>query len=158
MKKVSKVLAFILGGAMACLSFGSINVSAESLGDLNDDGIINMMDVTILQGYLCGTCDIVHHGAADVDDDGVITMADLSKFMKYMSGTVHFTGDPSCIHVPSLDENRLYIKHSYKTNSNLIYQLNSNQNMLYLEDAIMPYADNLDNRVRTTDTAVVQIP
>ena len=154
----SAVTAFCMMAAMA-VPFGSASITADAAawrcGDLNGDGVVNSIDATILQGYLYGRYDITHHGTADLDFDGAITMADLSRLSKYLVGSISLPTTANNITAPQM-ESRSYVLHDYRTNSDSYYYLNGNVSV-FSEDGISPYADNIDDRVRATDTSVVQV-
>ena len=49
------------------------------LGDVNDDGAVDIADVPVLIDYLLGsTPSPIRHAAADVDNDGVVNVADIA--------------------------------------------------------------------------------
>ena len=48
-------------------------------GDVNNDGMVDIMDVTALINYLLkGEADGINLGAADVNDNGHVEISDLS--------------------------------------------------------------------------------
>jgi len=52
------------------------------LGDINEDGIVNVMDATALIGaYLKGTTDSLQQSIADVNHDGVINVMDATEII-----------------------------------------------------------------------------
>ena len=52
------------------------------LGDVNEDGIVNVMDATALIGaYLKGTTDNLQQSVADVNQDGVINVMDATEII-----------------------------------------------------------------------------
>lgn len=56
---------------------GSITVYS-SLGDVNKDGVINVVDVILLRRYLVGGYEVViDESTADMNGDGIITIADV---------------------------------------------------------------------------------
>ena len=56
---------------------GSITVD-NSIGDVNDDGVVDVADVITLRRYLAGGYGVtIDEVAADIDDDGYITVADV---------------------------------------------------------------------------------
>ena len=54
----------------------------ELLGDVNEDGVVNVMDATMLIGaYLQGTTDQLNANIADVNRDGVINVMDATEII-----------------------------------------------------------------------------
>lgn len=70
----------------------SITMTAVLLGDVNQDGIVNIDDVTTLNLYLLDSekNPISENGllAADVAEDGIINLADAGLIMNYVNGIV----------------------------------------------------------------------
>jgi hypothetical protein len=64
------------------------NVSAGFIyGDVNDDGNVNLIDISILSRYVAGWPDYtVNEQAADVNNDGVINMIDISILTRHIGG------------------------------------------------------------------------
>lgn len=63
---------------------GSITVVNE-IGDVNDDGIVDVADVIVLRRYLAGGYDVViDEFAADMDGDGHITVADVVLLRRFL--------------------------------------------------------------------------
>jgi len=64
---------------------------ADSIGDLNDDGIINILDLTLLERYIAGLSvstplsDIEFRRRADINGDGVINMLDVTALEKLIA-------------------------------------------------------------------------
>lgn len=60
------------------------------LGDVNNDGIINVMDVTALQMYIAGmlTLDDKINLRADVNFDGTISINDVTTIQNYTAGVM----------------------------------------------------------------------
>ena len=56
-------------------------------GDVNDDGSINIADVTSILSILAGNqSDALIREAADVNDDGAINVADVTSVLSIMAG------------------------------------------------------------------------
>jgi hypothetical protein len=56
---------------------GSVTVD-NSIGDVNDDGVVDVADVITLRRYLAGGYGVtIDESASDMDDDGYITVADV---------------------------------------------------------------------------------
>ena len=63
---------------------GSITV-INLIGDVNDDGVVDVADVIVLRRYLAGGYDVeIDEDAADMDEDGNITVADLVLLRRYL--------------------------------------------------------------------------
>lgn len=56
------------------------------VGDVNDDGAINMLDATRLLKYLGGQQVTITLGACDADGSGVVDMLDMTRLLKYLAG------------------------------------------------------------------------
>ncbi len=59
-------------------------------GDVNGDGIINQMDLTMIQKHIIGKIELnaKQFEAADLNDDGKISLLDLSILRKYLDGDI----------------------------------------------------------------------
>jgi hypothetical protein len=92
MKRIAALgLALLL--LFGCLTvFAAADASAElqamkPVGDVNEDGVRNAKDVTILRRYLAGGYGItVTDGAADVNKDGAISAKDVTFLRRYLAG------------------------------------------------------------------------
>ena len=65
---------------------GTVKITNYLPGDVNDDGTVNMKDVTTLQRYIVGWNVKINVKAANCDGNGEITMKDLSLLQRYISG------------------------------------------------------------------------
>ena len=66
---------------------GSITVKNYTIGDVNDDEVINMKDVTMLRRYVVGGYNVtLNEDAADVNCDGIINMKDVTMLRRYVVG------------------------------------------------------------------------
>ncbi len=65
---------------------GSITVKNYTIGDVNDDGTINMKDVTLLRRGVIGGYGVTLNEAADVNCDGVTNMKDVTILRRYVIG------------------------------------------------------------------------
>ena len=65
------------------LYYINLETSAQALlGDVNEDGVVNVMDATMLIGaYLMGTTDQLPQDVADVNHDGVINVMDATEII-----------------------------------------------------------------------------
>lgn len=91
-KSMSVLLALAL--TMTAFIANTVTVSAAEetkivLGDVNNDGIINMDDVTDIQRYVAGLIDFTDNQlkAANVyDKDDAITINDVTELQRYLAG------------------------------------------------------------------------
>ena len=65
---------------------GSVEVQKHIAGDINNDGKVNMKDVTRLHQYINGWDVTVVESAADVNGDGKVNMKDLTRLHQYING------------------------------------------------------------------------
>ena len=65
---------------------GSIEVKKHIAGDINNDGKVNMKDVTRLHQYINGWDVTVVESAIDVNGDGKVNMKDLTRLHQYING------------------------------------------------------------------------
>ena len=66
---------------------GNITVINFTPGDVNDDGRINVVDVTMLRRYIAGGYGInINEAAADVNDDGRINIVDVTMLRRFIAG------------------------------------------------------------------------
>ena len=65
-------------------------------GDVNNDGVVNMLDLIILELYLEGIISDINRNAADVHFDGVVNMFDLIILELYLNGQI-----PTLPHMPN---------------------------------------------------------
>ncbi len=64
---------------------GSITVD-ELVGDVNNDGIVDVADVITLRRYMSSGYDVtINFDQADMNDDGIITMADIVMLRRYIT-------------------------------------------------------------------------
>ena len=74
----------------------------RGVGDINDDGKINIVDLTQLQKYSGGLIELSPKALkrADVNLDGTVNIADQTAFQKYLGGILPYlpikTGDYNC--------------------------------------------------------------
>lgn len=65
---------------------GSITI-VNTVGDVNDDGVVDVADVIVLRRYLAGGYEVViDEFAADMDHDGYITVADVVLLRRFLVG------------------------------------------------------------------------
>ncbi len=65
---------------------GSISVKNYTIGDINDDGIINIKDITILARGIAGGYGVVLGKSADVNGDDIINTKDITILSRYIAG------------------------------------------------------------------------
>ena len=80
----------------AKITFGNGNTTltdatihcAVKLGDLNDDGTINLADLTLLTRHLADWTDYaeINEDAADINEDGQVSLADLTYLTRALAG------------------------------------------------------------------------
>ncbi len=65
--------------------------SAQMLGDVNNDGVIDIRDVVLVQRYILGyqTLTAAQLTAADVNGDGVVNVIDANLIMQFVQGHIH---------------------------------------------------------------------
>lgn len=68
------------------MEIGAIMVNSCLLGDVNDDGKINMRDVVLLQQVVNGWNVIYNKDAADYNGDGKINMRDIVALQQHING------------------------------------------------------------------------
>ena len=78
-------------------------VSSQTLGDVNFDGSVNVLDVIIVQRYILGiqTLTPAQFIAADVNGDGYVNIVDANLIMQYVQGYIH-SFPTQHLHVPAL--------------------------------------------------------
>lgn len=101
-----------------------IEISAEKLGDINSDGVINNLDKKILVDYLNNKDNSVgFNKAADVNGDGKVDNGDLNKFRFYLGGVTSIDGYV-CPNSYELDNNKC-IKYELATKISNNYEVGS---------------------------------
>ena len=71
---------------------GKVTVVNYQLGDVNDDGVINAKDITLLRRYISGSYGVtITEAAADVNKDGIINAKDITLLRRYISGSYGVT-------------------------------------------------------------------
>lgn len=76
-------------GAVRSAAFTAISSSAPTTlpGDVDDNGVLNIADVTVLIDYLLNNDTVINGGNADVDGNGTINIADVTALIdKLLSG------------------------------------------------------------------------
>lgn len=76
-----------LDSIVVVLENGSVSVINYIPGDVNNDGVVNGKDVTLIRRYNAGGYDVtINEAAADVNDDGVINGKDVTTIRRYIAG------------------------------------------------------------------------
>lgn len=89
----------IICASLALLSLSTALLSspvnaAPKMGDVNLDGIINVVDVSLTQQYLTGNKKIKFYPAyADFDRSGILDINDISLLQQYLSKSIIVYGD-----------------------------------------------------------------
>lgn len=65
---------------------GCVTILNYIPGDVNEDGVVNGKDVTLIRRYNAGTAVSFNEAAADVNDDGVINGKDVTLIRRYNAG------------------------------------------------------------------------
>ncbi len=65
---------------------GSVTVKSYTIGDINDDGIINIKDITLLRRGVVGGYGVTLNEAADVNCDGIANIKDITIIRRYVIG------------------------------------------------------------------------
>ncbi|MFW5996134.1 MAG: glycosyl hydrolase [Halanaerobiaceae bacterium] len=84
MKKINILIFTIL----FIFSLASVT-GAASLGDVNEDGSINSLDISILNSYLLGNETSISISATDVDNSGDVNSTDFSLLINYINGGIN---------------------------------------------------------------------
>jgi hypothetical protein len=97
-----KAALFLLAIVVLLVMFAPA-VSAQMLGDVNNDGAVNVLDVILVQRYILGiqTLTTAQRTAADVDGDGQVTIIDANLIMQYTQGYIN-SFPTQYLHAPSL--------------------------------------------------------
>lgn len=106
---VLMAMAVFAGGVVLNSEIISVNstVSAELLGDLNSDGIVNADDVSLLQNYLVNKADISSGVSMDLNNDNTVNVFDLINLKRIAISTS--ASDVNYIH---LNENYISVEGS----------------------------------------------
>lgn len=91
-KTFKKIISMACIGAIMC-SLSTVDTSALTrrlYGDVNNDGIINREDVTLIQEYLVDAVEFDKYQliAADVDADGEVSIMDATLIQKLIEGLI----------------------------------------------------------------------
>ena len=54
------------------------------VGDVNNDGVVNVSDVTALIGFVLGNDVVINEQAADMSGDGILNVADVTQLISYI--------------------------------------------------------------------------
>lgn len=90
--KTLKATVFLLSLLISISSFSDTvlinNISAKEIsvrGDVNNDGMINILDMILLKSHLNENNQQIDNVAADVNNDSVITYSDAAELLLYMT-------------------------------------------------------------------------
>lgn len=75
------------------ISNSCISIYAVKVGDVNQDGVVDWSDVSVLNNQNIGSVHLSNNAlrAADTNNDGYVTTADLNTLISYLSGNIeHF--------------------------------------------------------------------
>ena len=101
-----------------------LEINAQKLGDINNDGVIDNLDEQLLVNYLNNTNDVVGFDkVADVTFDGKVDNSDLNKFRFYLGGITSIDGYV-CPTSYELDNNKC-IKYENATKISNNYEVGS---------------------------------
>lgn len=95
MKKFLIVLlsALTLGGCMTTTAFAAENKTNTSniIGDVDGDGIVSILDASMVQGHLLGAVTLSDSEAyrADVDQNGYVSISDITYIQQYAAGLIN---------------------------------------------------------------------
>lgn len=102
---------------------GTISIDESISGDVNGNGVVNLMDAAILQQYLNGWDVTVDAVAADVKGDDTLNNCDLVVLLRYLNGWDVTLDTPAAPPVPEITlpaagydldgRGRIYVKESY---------------------------------------------
>jgi hypothetical protein len=82
MKKVKSLVLLISTAFCMCSFFGNATVDATEVnyGDINNDGVVSLLDSVCLNKYLAGRCELYNFNSADLNCDSVIEIVDKEIF------------------------------------------------------------------------------
>jgi len=85
--RASQWSAITFGDGNTTLTDATIHCAVK-LGDLNDDGLISLADLTFLTRHLAGWIDYaeINVEAADINEDGQVSLADLTYLTRALAG------------------------------------------------------------------------
>ena len=88
--KLKRRISGLLVIAMLITTIINVQASEIILGDVNQDGVIDLSDVTLIQKYLSKSVTLSYSQqiAADVNRDGVINMTDVMYVRSYVAGNI----------------------------------------------------------------------
>lgn len=94
---IKRISASVVAACMGVAMVIPINASAYICGDVNNDGIVSMLDKVSLDKYLAGMIELAHYEAADVTDNGVINVVDSLVLMRHLTGDRDFATLPHIV-------------------------------------------------------------
>ncbi len=102
-RKVGAKVTLVLLSVLILLILLSSAVSAQILGDVNNDGYVDIRDVVLVQRYILGQQMLTpaQMAAADVNGDGYVNVVDANLIMQFVQG--YITSFPTHhLHAPVL--------------------------------------------------------
>ncbi|MBQ8058139.1 MAG: dockerin type I repeat-containing protein [Ruminococcus sp.] len=109
---MKKVLLILLVAIMIMVStFCVAAKETDILGDVNNDGVVSIIDATQIQCYLVDLTDAdeIDVSLADVDGDGDITIMDATAIQLYLAQIIDkFPGENASLTPPSVDSDGYY--------------------------------------------------
>ncbi|MBQ7133791.1 MAG: dockerin type I repeat-containing protein [Ruminococcus sp.] len=109
---MKKVLLILLVAIMIMVStFCVAAKETDILGDVNNDGVVSIIDATQIQGYLADLVDTddIDVLLADVDGDDDITILDATAIQLYLAQIIDkFPGENVSPTPPSVDSDGYY--------------------------------------------------
>lgn len=90
MKSVVRIIGIVIVVSLVCYLFGITSIRATEqylLGDADGDGMIMIVDCTLIQRDIAGLAKIkaVNRSASDVDSDGEICILDATAIQRYLA-------------------------------------------------------------------------
>lgn len=73
---------------------GSVKINTGLLGDVNEDGVVSILDAIIIQKHLVGLTNLTdsQKSVADANGDGVVSILDATLIQKYLVGIITTLG------------------------------------------------------------------
>lgn len=90
MKKIKKICAGLISAAVLTASMvtGSSAVLLGGLGgDANGDGVVNLIDMSVIYGYISNPENQINFDNADVNTDGYVTVIDYFMLGWHLNGS-----------------------------------------------------------------------
>jgi len=158
MKK--KLRKFLLSGLSGLLILNSSplipSVSASDIcGDANNDGNVDLTDVTYISQYIRSQVNSINLKNADVDRNAVIDINDIKILQSYVMGGADLPNNATGIYYLPADNSRWYTKYNCTTGGTSLYYLsvNTTSNLsLDIDDRVIDGSDSATSIVRVEYT------